>query len=330
MSTIKFNMAARCEAAGRPSNEDNFQLSDDLAGDQWSFVTDSEVDLGEKGALLIVCDGMGGTNAGEVASQLAVESIKAWFSTEHLTKEHTASSTAIMRYIEKAIIAADARIKEEGKKNVEREGMGSTIVLAWLIGQSVFVGWCGDSRAYCFNPVTGLTRLSHDHSYVQNLVDSGQLTEASAFDHPYSNIITRSLGDPGQVAIPEIKEYPLHNGDVILLCSDGLSGVLRDSAIEALIMKNSGNMSACRDALWDAARNAEWHDNVTLCLCRIVSGCKQKASLQEVTPEQKKPAKNRKRILIAWLIIALIAGFAAGIVAERFLFITQIINTYIP
>jgi serine/threonine protein phosphatase PrpC len=329
MNIIKFNMAARCEAAGRPNNEDNFQLSDDLTGDQWSFVTDSEVALGKKGALLIVCDGMGGTNAGEVASQLAVESIKEWFSSERLTKEATTTSASIMRYIEKAIIAADARIKEEGKKDIEREGMGSTIVLAWIIGQSAFVGWCGDSRAYRFNPVIGLTRLSHDHSYVQDLVDSGQLSEASAFDHPYSNIITRSLGDPSQTAIPDVKEYSIHDGDVILLCSDGLSGVLRDNSIEALMRENSGNMSACRDALWDAARNAGWTDNVTLGLCRIVSGCDQKASLPKQAPKQKISAKIRKRVFIVWLIIALTLGFVAGIATERF-FITQIINTDKP
>jgi len=330
MSMIKFNMAARCEAAGRPNNEDNFQLSDDLDGNQWSFVTDSEVGLGKKGALLIVCDGMGGTNAGEVASQLAVETIKEWFSSERLTKEVTAASTSIIRYIERAIIAADSRIKEEGKKDLEREGMGSTIVLAWIIEQSAFIGWCGDSRAYRFNHLTGLTRLSHDHSYVQNLVDTGQLSEESAFDHPYSNIITRSLGDPSQTAMPEIMEYPLHDGDVFLLCSDGLSGVLRDGDIETLVRENCENMSACRDALWDAARNAGWNDNVTIGLCRIVSGSEQKASLQEKVQKQKKTATIRRRSFLVWLIIALAIGLIAGIAAERFFFITQIINAYIP
>ena len=90
MNTIKFTMAARCEAAGRPNNEDNFQLADHLTGNQWSFVADQEVDLDEKGALLVVCDGMGGANAGEVASKMAVDTIKEWFSPERLTNEATA------------------------------------------------------------------------------------------------------------------------------------------------------------------------------------------------------------------------------------------------
>ena len=325
MNSVKFIMAARCEAAGRPNNEDNFQLTDNLSGNQWSFVTDHEVDLGEKGALLIVCDGMGGMNAGEVASKLAVESIKEWFSSDRLTDELIDTSAKIIRYIEKAIVAADARIKEDGKSNEENEGMGTTIVLAWIIGQSAFIGWCGDSRAYCFNPANGLKRLSHDHSYVQGLVDSGQISEDDSFNHPYGNIITRSLGDPNQAAIPDVTEYSLCDNDVIMLCSDGLCGVLRDSAIEKVMNENAANMSACRDALWDAARNAGWHDNVTIGLCRIVSGCGQVASVPENGTTQIKPEKKRIWLWILVLILVLITGFVAGIITEKLFFLSKII-----
>ena len=313
MNQIKFIMAARCEAAGRLNNEDNFQLTDDLSADQWSFVTDNEVDLGEKGALLIVCDGMGGTNAGEVASKLAVETIKEWFSSERLTEEVVAASESIVQYIEKAIVAADTRIKEEGQNDKEKEGMGSTIVMAWIIGQSAYIGWCGDSRAYCFNPAAGLKRLSHDHSYVQTLVDAGHLTEELAFDHPNSNIITRCLGGTIEAAEPEVKEYPLHDGDVIMLCSDGLSGALRDRIIETVIGENAENMAACRDALWNAARDAGWHDNVTIGLCRIVSGGEQKTTMPVEAPAQEKPAKKH----IWWFMMGLIVGITAGIFAAR-------------
>ena len=309
MSNIKFIMAARCEAAGRSCNEDNFQLTDDLSGDQWSFVTDHEVELGEKGALLIVCDGMGGTNAGEVASKVAVETVKEWFASGRLTEEILATSESIMQYIEKAIIDADRQIKEEGETDREKEGMGSTIVLAWVIGQSVFVGWCGDSRAYCFNPSGGLKQLSHDHSYVQTLVDSGQLDAELAFDHPNNNIITRCLGDLRQTADPEVREYPLHEGDIIMLCSDGLSGVLRDHVVEEVMRENAGSMAECRDALWDAARNAGWYDNVTIGLCRIVSGINQNATQLLDTPVPQKPVKKRRW----WMFVALILGFLAGL-----------------
>ena len=315
MNVIKFIMAARCEAAGRSNNEDNFQLSDNLAGNQWSFKADHEVDLDCKGALLVVCDGMGGMNAGEVASQIAVETIKEWFSSERLTDEVMATSENIIDHIENAIIAADMQIKEEGEKDTEKNGMGSTIVLAWIIRQSVFIGWCGDSRAYRFNPAGGLKLLSHDHSYVQSLVDSGQLDEERAFNHPNNNIIIRSLGDTYQTAIPDIREYPLHDDDIILLCSDGLNGVVRDSIIETVIRENADNMTACRDALWDAARDAVWNDNVTIGLCRIVSGCEQKIFLPENTVEQKTTAgKTQKK---AGLFGALSALFTRRSVSKR-------------
>ena len=316
MNTIKFTMAARCEAAGRPNNEDNFQLADHLTGNQWSFVADQEVDLDEKGALLVVCDGMGGANAGEVASKMAVDTMKEWFSPERLTNEVTATSESIAKYIEKAIVAADEQIKQEGRNDKEKEGMGSTIVLAWVIGQSVYIGWCGDSRAYCYHPVDGLKRLSHDHSYVQSLVDAGLLSEELAFDHPNSNIITQCLGDPSQAVKPEVAEHTLRNGDVIMLCSDGLCGVLRDREIEAVMSEHTDSMAECRDALWNAARNAGWNDNVTIGLCRMVAGCEQVVTPSKSAPAPKKTAKKRTKKLIAGLILGIItAGVVAGIIA---------------
>ena len=265
-------IAARCEAAGRPSNEDNYQISEDLSGGQWGFTTDKEITLGEKGTLLVVCDGMGGMNAGEVASAIAVQTIKERFAAENLSSKVTSSSASIQKFIVDAIQAADEAIKKEGKENAEHEGMGSTIVLAWLIGKRVYVGWCGDSRAYCYNPHTGLHRLSHDHSYVQELVDAGKLTEELAFDHPNNNIITRSLGDTRGKAQPDVKEYELCNEDIILLCSDGLCGCLRDNEIEEVIKQHQTSMQECRDSLWDADEAAGWHDNVTIVLAQVIAG----------------------------------------------------------
>ena len=319
MNPIKFIMAARCESAGRPNNEDNFQLADNLADNQWSFKTDNEVNLGNKGALLIVCDGMGGMNAGEVASQIAVETVKDWFASERLTDEVTATSENIILHIQNTIIAADAQIKEEGKKDSKKEGMGSTIVLAWLIDQSVYIGWCGDSRAYLFNPAVGLKRLSHDHSYVQNLVDSGQLSEELAFNHPNGNIITKSLGDIYQTAEPDVAVFPLHDGDIIMLCSDGLNGVLRDQTIEVLMRTNTEKMASCRDALWDAARDAGWYDNVTIGLCKIVSGCETKNTRpEEESAVSPKITIKQIMIFIAGLILGIMVGFAVKMVMEGF------------
>lgn len=317
-NNILFRMAARCEAAGRPNNEDNYQLDDNLSDNSWGFTADAEVSLGEKGALLVVCDGMGGMNAGEVASDIAVKTIKEWFTTEKLTD---ATIAAPCKYIASAIVAADAAIKAHSKTNPDTEGMGSTIVLAWLLGQKVYVGWCGDSRCYRFNPALGLERLSHDHSYVQELVDAGKLTEELAFDHPNNNIITRSLGDPRGAAQPDCKEFDLYNQDIILLCSDGLCGTLRDNEIAELIKQHQTSMQECRDALWDADEAAGWTDNTTIALAQIISGGKDATTANKTatactdisTSKAKLIAANKrlKLILSGVVFIILLCAIVA-------------------
>jgi serine/threonine protein phosphatase PrpC len=308
-------MAARCEAAGRPDNEDNYHANDNLHDDQWGFTTDREVELSAEGALLVVADGMGGMNAGEVASAIAIEVIKKWFSSEKLTKKARSSPASIKQHIRRAIQAADRAIKTESAADKNKRGMGSTIVLAWLTGEKVYVGWCGDSRAYRFNPVDGLIQLSHDHSYVQSLVDTGQLTPDLAFDFPDNNIITRSLGDTHEKANPDIREFPLREGDILLLCSDGLSGVLRDRDIEKVISENTYSLEAVRDALWNTSCEAGWNDNVTLALCQIISVEQQ--SSEEAQPHDIKPTGidcRKKRKSKKWVeyLLFLLLGIATG------------------
>lgn len=268
--TMKIRLAARCEAAGRPENEDNFQVAEDLSVSNVGFETDKILPLGSKGTLLLVCDGMGGMNAGEVASAVGVETIKNLFAPQLLTSDVFANDESICTYMKRAIIKADSRIKEEAQKDSAKQGMGSTAVMAWLLGQKVYVAWCGDSRCYRYNPATGLEQLSHDHSYVQDLVDTGQLAPELAFDHPNKNIITRSLGDPRGAAHPDAKVFTLHTSDVILLCSDGLNDSLRDSEIAQSIGRSLGSMAGCRDALWNDSQQAGWHDNVTIVLAQVV------------------------------------------------------------
>ena len=330
-NNILFRMAARCEAAGRPNNEDNYQLDDNLSDNSWGFTADAEVSLGEKGALLVVCDGMGGMNAGEVASDIAVKIIKEWFTTDKLTDAVVA---APCKYITSAIVAADAAIKAHSKTNPDTEGMGSTIVLAWLLGQKVYVGWCGDSRCYRFNPALGLERLSHDHSYVQELVDAGKLTEELAFDHPNNNIITRSLGDPRGAAQPDCKEFDLYNQDIILLCSDGLCGTLRDNEIAELIKQHQTSMQECRDALWDADEAAGWTDNTTIALAQIISGGKDAttanktatASTDISTSKAKLIAANKRLKLILSGVVFII--LLCAIVATAYKYKAQITSLF--
>lgn len=326
-SNIKFRMAARCEAAGRPNNEDNYQLDSDLSDNEWGFTADAEVKLGDKGALLVVCDGMGGMNAGEVASAIAVKTVKDCFSADKLTSKVLENPCAFLKEV---IVQADSEIKSHSKKNPETEGMGSTIVIAWILGTKVYVGWCGDSRCYRFNSNTGLERLSHDHSYVQELVDAGKITEELAFDHPNNNIITRSLGDPRGTAKPDTKEFELYNNDIILLCSDGLCGTLRDNEIAEQIEKHQTSMQECRDALWEADKAAGWNDNVTIGLFQVISGCPEAVFLglnttstatQEVSTSKAKLIKANKRLKIILIsIIAILVILITGYFLMTYIF----------
>lgn len=279
---VKF--AAITGAAGRSENEDNFQIAEDLAISNSGFSFDNEIDLGPLGSLLLVCDGMGGMNAGEVASAVATETIKDYFSKDNLSSVDLYSDESICDFVKNAIVNADAAIKKSAAENSEHDGMGSTAVLVWLLGTKAYVGWCGDSRAYRYNANHGLMQLSHDHSYVQELVDSGQLPEELAFDHPNKNVITRSLGDPRDAAKPDTKVFEIADGDIFLLCSDGLSDALRDRQIESIISKHQSSMVECRDALWEGAKNAGWFDNVTVVLANTHRpGAKRTSSTNRIS-----------------------------------------------
>lgn len=275
MSTIKFRLAAKTDVGlVRINNEDNFQVAADLSSSTMRWVNNEICSLGDKGALLVVADGMGGMNAGEVASALAIETIREHFSADKLTSEITKNRFSIEKYMNETIVAADACIKREAKANPETKGMGTTIVIAWLLDGKLYVSWCGDSRAYIYNPKSGLHQITKDHSYVQSLVDKGTISREEAFDYPDSNIITRSLSDGSGKAKPEslLRPYDLCDNDIILLCTDGLSGMIRDTEIESVIRQNEHDMDVLTSKLIQSACDAEGSDNITICLCQILQG----------------------------------------------------------
>lgn len=275
MSTIKFRLAAKTDVGlVRTNNEDNFQVAADLSSGTMRWVNNEICSLGDKGALLVVADGMGGMNAGEVASALAIETIREHFSADKLTSEITKNRFSIEKYMNETIVAADACIKREAKANPETKGMGTTIVIAWLLDGKLYVSWCGDSRAYIYNPKSGLHQITKDHSYVQSLVDKGTISREEAFDYPDSNIITRSLSDGSGKAKPEslLRPYDLCDNDIILLCTDGLSGMIRDTEVESVIRQNEHDMDLLTSKLIQSACDAEGSDNITICLCQILQG----------------------------------------------------------
>ena len=145
--------------------------------------------------------------------------------------------------------------------------MGTTLVAAWLFDGYANVVWCGDSRGYLFNPVSGLTQVTKDHSYVQELVDSGRLLPEYAFDHPDSNIITRSLGNPQKAANPDFIRFPLQEGEVLLLCTDGLVNTVTDQEMLFEIIHGQGE-DTCLSRLMEIAKSQGAPDNVTVVLAQ--------------------------------------------------------------
>ena len=154
---MRFRLAARCEAAGRPNNEDNYKVESDLSIGK-GFNGDDVLPLGNKGALLLVCDGMGGMNAGEVASKIAVDTVMYRFSPDNLANALLDNDERRCDFIRHVIQEADTNIKQESKTDPSKSGMGSTIVRAWLVDEKVYVGWSnansGDSFPESTNSCT--------------------------------------------------------------------------------------------------------------------------------------------------------------------------------
>jgi protein phosphatase len=274
---ITFKLFAGTDVGLRDNNEDNFTVNPDLTLDKWMVPANQQVTipLGKWGCLMVVADGMGGMNAGEVASDIAIKTVQDMFSLSKFPANVVNKPDNIKKYIKKVIDQADRQVKQHCKEDPSTEGMGSTIVIAWLVDGYAYIGWMGDSRAYSFVPEKGITRLSKDHSFVQGLVDAKMLTEEEAMFHPQSNVIMRSLGDMTQKAKPDVVCHRVEKGEIILLCSDGLCGVCEDDSIAEILNKTSEDLKICKEALTNAALEAEGSDNITIALLQIVENDSQ-------------------------------------------------------
>ncbi len=254
----------------RTNNEDAYITCPDLLQQAWTDGdTSAYLPLGEYGALLIVADGMGGANAGEVASSIAVSTIRQSFSAENIRQ--AIGGEGIDKLLTESVRKADEVINDRIDKDPETMGMGTTIVVCWLLGDTAHIAWCGDSRCYLFNPHRGMTQLTKDHSYVQELVDKGEITEEAAFTHPDNNIITRGLGDVNCQCEPDITSCHYGPGDIFLLCSDGLCGYSTNSDIAKILIRNCQDIGRCRDALLQQALDAGGFDNICIALASVIS-----------------------------------------------------------
>jgi PPM family protein phosphatase len=252
----------------RGNNEDFHSYSPHPEKEEWCFFQEHEIEsLGSYGAVMIVADGMGGMNAGEVASQTAVEAIREFFNL-NLKKQSFTETNHFRKFLEGCVDHAQEKILLHEKTYPETKGMGTTIVIAWVHQAHLYVCWCGDSRCYLWHDGK-LTRISKDHSYVQQLVDGGLISQEQAFYHPENNIITRSLGSEESPPKPDFTASDLEAGDRVLVCTDGLCGMITDKEIIS-ILEQEKDTQACSEKLIAAANKAGGHDNITAVLCDVI------------------------------------------------------------
>ena len=236
--------------------------------------------------LFAVADGMGGHEAGEVASEIAIETVS------ELAPKHPDADT-----FTHAVQAANLNVLKAPGKGIGREGMGTTFTGAILEGERLLVAQVGDSRAYLLHQGR-LQQITRDHSLMADLIEIGQITPAEARVHPNRSVITRAIGsDPN--TLPDIYELNVSAGDRLLLCSDGLNAMIEDPEIED-ILRHTHDPQRCASNLVDAALDAGGLDNVTVIVVDV-KGFSQKK-------EQKHIRKSRA--LFTFFAIALVALFA--------------------
>ncbi len=243
----------------REHNEDNFLLADLASGsrDPTTFAS-----VPASGLLLGVCDGMGGAAAGEVASQMAVDTILEMMSRSVPASDRDALARALVRSIEEA----GERIFEAARTDRSRRGMGTTATIATLMDKTLFVGQVGDSRAYVLRNGE-LKQITKDQSLVNQLIEAGQLTEDEAEQFEHSNIILQALGTTEQVSV-DLTFLELRAGDRLMMCSDGLSGLVHGDVIRE-VMHEYEDLDACAARLIELAKAGGGHDNVTVILAEF-------------------------------------------------------------
>ena len=223
--------------------------------------------------IFAVCDGMGGHASGEVASKLACDEIRSFFEMTAKDRDCTwpykldKSATYDENRICVAVKLANRSVLEKSRADPRCRGMGTTFVGVYFTEDGrLIIAHAGDSRAYRFRKGE-LQRITVDHSLVEEYIRMGRLTEEEAKNFPQKNIILRALGQQDKLDIEVKSELP-EDGDIYLVCSDGLSGMIDDHEMRALLDQRGGDLHACSQAMIDAANKAGGLDNVTCVLVR--------------------------------------------------------------
>lgn len=241
--------------------------------------------------LFAVADGMGGHEAGEVASEITIN-----------TLNDLAPQSADAEALARAVVAANLNVIKAPSQGVGREGMGTTLTAAILEKERLVIAQVGDSRAYLLHNGS-LQQLTRDHSLMADMIEAGQLTEAEARVHPNRSVITRAIGSDPHMQ-PDLYELNVETGDRLLLCSDGICGMIEDHEI-ASIMRQAPSAQSCADQLVEAALAAGGFDNATAVVVDV-EGFK--------AVREKKQARKSKALAIG-VIVCLLAALACAVFA---------------
>lgn len=263
----------------RQNNEDNFLIADLGGKNVPESAQFSRFPITDRGTLLLVSDGMGGRNAGEVASQVAVDV----FRSELVTRDVKQVSCELLAEIAKK---ANWTIWSRSQRNPSEQGMGATLTALLVENNKAHIVQIGDSRAYIVRN-GHIFRLTKDQSMVQTLIDSGIIQPEEAETHPYRHVILQSLGAEPTV-YPVTSTIDLYNGDHLLLCSDGLSNMLNDENLQKIIV-NTANINEGCHTLLKAANNQGGKDNITLILASLeYQESAQSVDMSSAVPVHKK------------------------------------------
>jgi serine/threonine protein phosphatase PrpC len=287
---IKANVFGRTDVGQiREHNEDNLLIADLTSTVRGIGGDTAEMKLGNGGVLLVVCDGMGGAAAGEVASQMATDVIyeKMLAAAGHFDRDQLALDVV------EALEDAGTRILDEANNNRACRGMGTTATVAAFVDDVLLLGQVGDSRAYLLRG-DRLVQVTRDQSLVNQLIEAGQLTEEEAENFEHSNIILQALGTADAVQV-DLTFAEIRRGDVLMMCSDGLSGMMRDSEIRDTMVNVPEPTELCR-VLIDDANQAGGHDNITV-IVAVFDG----EDLKEPDEKDAERLKYAKYELPAWV-----------------------------
>lgn len=249
----------------REHNEDAFVVADLTRG---NVSLEPEVrthEVGDRGSMFMVADGMGGAAAGEIASEMAVEIVHRELR-DRLTAGEAPNEEQFATAIKRATSAANAHIHTFAVEHPEYRGMGTTATVAGLLGDTLYLAQVGDSRAYLVRGGVG-RQITKDQSLMQKLIEAGEMTEEEAEQSERRNIILQALGPEANIKV-DLTHQKVRRGDVLVLCSDGLSGQVRADEI-ARVVSNEPDLAAACNKLIDLANESGGPDNITVVIARF-------------------------------------------------------------